>query len=452
MYSTNRIIRTISLLGAIVLVTLTFSSTARAVAPPPDGGYASGNTAEGQDALLNLSASGIQNTALGFEALLSETSGDNNTATGYQSLRSNTTGSANAATGVWALTANTTGSANTATGMWALTANTTGINNTATGLQALYSNTSGTYNTATGSAALFENDTGSNNTAVGVNALVDNTSGSNNTAQGYIALATNRTGAYNTANGASALAYNTTGNRNTALGNEALSNLTTGSNNLALGASAGTSLTGGSNNVCIAAIGAAGESNTVRIGKYGVQKNTYIAGIRGTTVAGGVTVMADSVGHLGTITSSARFKDAIKPMDKASEAILALKPVTFRYKKELDPDGIPQFGLVAEQVEKVDPDLVARDEAGKPYTVRYEAVNSMLLNEFLKEHRKVEEQWATIAEVKSAAAKQAMTIAQQERDIEALIAAVKAQAAQIQKVRDQLVANKTSPRTVADNQ
>ena len=152
----------------------------------------------------------------------------------------------------------------------------------------------------------------------------------------------------------------------------------------------------------------AGESNTIRIGKTGVQKTTYITGIRGATVAGGVTVMVDGSGHLGTITSSARYKDAIKPMDKASEAILALQPVTFRYKHELDPEGIPQFGLVAEQVEKVNPDLVARDDQGKPYTVRYEAVNAMLLNEFLKEHRKgqeqdarIEAQEATITELKS---------------------------------------------------
>src|SRR5205814_4613010 len=151
-------------------------------------------------------------------------------------------------------------------------------------------------------------------------------------------------------------------------------------------------------------LGVAGEGNTIRIGTTGTQTNTYIAGISGVTVAGGVGVIIDSSGHLGTVVSSARFKDAIKPMDKVSEAILALKPVSFRYKHELDPNGIPQFGLVAEQVEKVNPDLVARDEQGKPYTVRYEAVNAMLLNEFLKEHnafveeqRKVQEHGATIA-------------------------------------------------------
>jgi trimeric autotransporter adhesin len=135
-------------------------------------------------------------------------------------------------------------------------------------------------------------------------------------------------------------------------------------------------------------------------------------------------------------------------MDKASEAILALKPVTFRYRHELDPDGIPQFGLLAEQVEKVNPDLVARDDQGKPYTVRYEAVNAMLLNEFLKEHRKVEEQQATISQVKLTAAKQEATIAQQQKEIKAFTATLKEQALQIQKVSDQLEVNKAAPRLV----
>jgi Chaperone of endosialidase len=176
-----------------------------------------------------------------------------------------------------------------------------------------------------------------------------------------------------------------------------------------LGANAGLHLTTGSNNIDIGAAGFAGDSNTIRIGGA-AQTATFISGIRGVTVAGGVGVMVGINGQLGTTTSSARFKEAIKPMDKASEAILALKPVTFRYKKELDPEGIPQFGLVAEQVEKVNPDLVARDEQGKVYSVRYEAVNAMLLNEFLKEHRKVQEQQATITQVKSALAKEEATI------------------------------------------
>src|SRR4029077_7796813 len=165
----------------------------------------------------------------------------------------------------------------------------------------------------------------------------------------------------------------------------------------------------------------------IRIGKVGTQTGTFIAGIHGVTVASAVGVVVDVNGHLGTVTSSARFKGAIKPMDKASEAILALKPVTFRYKHELDPEGIPQFGLVAEQVEKVNPDLVARDAQGKPYTVRYEAVNAMLLNEFLKEYR-------TVQESKSTAAKHEAIAAQQQAEIQALTASLKEQAALIQKV------------------
>jgi len=187
--------------------------------------------------------------------------------------------------------------------------------------------------------------------------------------------------------------------------------------NIAIGESAGYYLTTGSNNIDIGNKGVAAESNTIRIGKKGTQTTTIIAGIRDTTVAGGIGVLIDSNGRLGTTTSSARFKQDIQPMDKASEAIHALQPVTFHYKKELDPERIPQFGLIAEDVAKVDPDLVARDEEGKPYTVRYEAVNAMLLNEFLKEHSKGEEQdrkieslEATVAKLESLLSKQAAHI------------------------------------------
>src|SRR5207248_3015395 len=216
----------------------------------------------------------------------------------------------------------------------------------------------------------------------------------------------------NTANGFDALRVNTTGNGNTAEGVGAVGSNTTGGFNIAVGFNAGASLTTGSNNIDIGNAGVvAGESGTLRIGG-GKVTAAYIKGIYGQTVASGVGVIVGSDGHLGTVQSSARFKEAIKPMDKASEAILVLKPVTFRYRHELDPDGIPQFGLVAEQVEKVNPDLVARDDQGKPYTMRYEAVNAMLLNEFLKEHRRVEEQQASITQLKSNAAKQDGTISE----------------------------------------
>jgi uncharacterized coiled-coil protein SlyX len=323
--------------------------------------------------------------------------------------------------------------------------------NTAEGTNALFSLTSGSFNTANGDIALFANTTGSQNTATGVEALAKNTTGGDNTATGFAALFNNTTGNNNTANGFGALNFNKTGSNNTATGLEALFN-TTGNSNIALGFTAGQNLTTGSNNIDIGNAGVGAESAKIRIGTKGTHKQTFIAGISGATVAGGVGVIVNSNGQLGTVTSSARFKEAIKPMDKASEAILALKPVTFRYKHELDPEGIPQFGLVAEQVEKVNPDLVARDDQGKVYTVRYEAVNAMLLNEFLKEHRKVEEQdhkaqeqEVTISQVRSTVAKQEATIAKQQQQIEALTTGLR-------KVSDQLQISKPAPQLVVSDQ
>jgi hypothetical protein len=258
---------------------------------------------------------------------------------------------------------------NTAEGDGALLNLTTGIGNTATGSRALSGNTTGDSNTANGSVALVRNTSGSQNTATGRDALFNNTTGGLNTASGNGALANNSTAFNNTASGAFALFSNTTGSTNTATGRDALGNNTIGSNNIALGFAAGENLTTGSNNIDIGALGMAAEANTIRIGKSGTQKKTFIAGIRGVTVASGVGVIVGTSGQLGTVVSSARFKEAIKPMDKSSEAILALKPVTFRYKEELDPDRIPQFGLVAEEVDKVNPNLVARDEDGKVMTV-----------------------------------------------------------------------------------
>ncbi len=189
----------------------------------------------------------------------------------------------------------------------------------------------------------------------------------------------------------------------------------------------------------------------LRWGAAAKQTTTSIAGIYGATVASGTGVIIDSTGHLGTVQSSARFKDPIKPMDKTSEAILSLQSVKFRYKQELDPDSVPQFRLVAEEVEKVNPDLVVRDADGKVSTVRYEAVNAMLLNEFLKEHRKVQEQEVTITEVKSAVAKQKAALAQQQKEIKALTASLKEQASQIPKTGAQLELAKTRPQLVVNN-
>jgi hypothetical protein len=376
------------------------------------------------------------NTVLGDDALLNNTATDT-TAIGFNALFSNTTGYSNTAVGSSALSNNTVGGNNTAIGRQALYTNTSGIYNTAIGVAALLSNTTGDRNTATGEQALDFNTTGHDNTATGSGALVSNTTGDLNTANGAVALQLNTTGNNNVAIGFQPLLHNTTGNRNTATGNNALVNNTTGNANIAVGYNAGLNLTLGDNNIDIGNLGVAGEANTIRIGNIGRQTNTFIAGISGVTVAGGVGVIIDSNGHLGTVVSSERFKDQIKPMDKASEAILALKPVTFRYKHELDANGIPQFGLVAEDVEKVNPDLVARDDQGKPYTVRYEAVNAMLLNEFLKEHRKVESLEKAMAE--------------QQKDNAAMRAMLKEQAAQIQKVSAQLELSKPAAQTVKNS-
>ncbi|PYK26697.1 MAG: hypothetical protein DME59_06885 [Verrucomicrobia bacterium] len=323
---------------------------------------------------------------------------------------------------------------NTAEGTDALFSLTTGSGNTAAGFDTLYDNTTGSLNTAAGANALFSNTTGVENTAIGFDALNINTTGNHNTATGVFVLGINSTGNNNTADGYGALFHNTTGNSNTAIGRHALFKNTIGDENIALGVSAGSALTIGNNNIDIGNGGLAGEANTIRIGATGTQTNTYMAGISGVTVAGEVGVIVAANGHLGTVVSSERFKDSIKPMDKASEAILALKPVSFSYKHELDPAGIPQFGLVAEEVEKVNPDLVARDEQGKPYTVRYEAVNAMLLNEFLKEHAKVE-QLKKDFESK---------IAEQQKQIAAL-------AAGLQKVSAELELSKSAPQTVLND-
>jgi hypothetical protein len=400
---------------------------------------------------------GNQNTSEGNMALASG-GGTNNTAIGFEAIFSNTTGSFNTATGQEALFSNTTGGGNTATGQEALFGNTTGGGNTATGQEALFGNTTGGFNTATGEEALFSNTTGGDNTATGVLALFRNTIGGNNTATGFEALFNNTNGG-NTATGAQALLANTFGSNNTATGLEALRGNPTGSNNIALGCFAGVFLTTGDNNIYIGNQGANTESNTIRIGGetgvglgFGSQTMTFIAGITGTPVTGTGVVVDPNTGQLGVLGSSQRFKDDIKPMETASEAILALRPVTFRYKHEIDPNGIPQFGLVAEEVEKVNPDLVSRDAQGKVFTVRYEAVNAMLLNEFLKEHRRVEELKADGAKQETTIEKQEATIAQMKAGIEALTANLKKQEAQIQKVSAELEMSKSASRTVDNNQ
>ena len=348
---------------------------AEAVSPPPDGGYPGGNTAEGQNALFGLST------------------GSYNTAVGFFSLRTNATNSFNTALGAGTLLANTAD------------------NNTATGAAALLSNSTGLSNTATGAFTLFTNTIGIFNTANGAFALLNNTTGVENTASGYRALSGNATGVGNTAYGSQALVQ------------------TTGSNNIALGAHAGFNISTGSNNIHIGNVGAGNESGTVRIGDNN-QIRTFIAGINGVNQGSPTAVFINTLtGQLGTTppASSRRYKKEIKPMDTASEALLALKPVSFHYKT--DNTKTPQFGLIAEDVADVNPDLVVRDENGEIYTVRYDAVNAMLLNEFLKEHRKNEEQEATIA--------------RQQKQIDALTAG-------LQKVSAQIEVSKATPKMVSN--
>jgi hypothetical protein len=374
----------------ITLVLVCFALAPRpkafAVSPAPDGGYPGNNTAEGTSALFSLT-SGISNTALGFEALKANSTGKYNTAIGASAAHANR-GVQNTGTGSNALENSITGSYNTADGYGAFGFRNGGSNNTGSGVHALDANSTGTENTAVGLSALAENVTGSDNTAVGFKAFV----------------ASNRT-----------------------------------QNNIALGHEAGIDVGGWYNHIEIGNPGGFADNYTIRIGDG--QTATFIAGISGTALAGD-TVVVNANGRLGTATSSARFKEEIKPMDKASESILALQPVSFKYKS--DTKGTRQFGLIAEEAAKVNSDLVTRDCQGEIYGVRYEAVNAMLLNEFLKQHkalleghRKVQEQQAAITQLKS-------TVTQQQKDfqatVEQLTKRAHEQASQIQKVSAQLVA------------
>jgi len=475
--------------GALLLLTSGRNNTAdgfRALVANTTG---SDNVASGAAALL-LNTTGSENTANGFAALSQNMTGGNNTATGSSSLEFNTTGNNNTATGFKALFSNTTGDRNTAVGANALTSNTTGIFNTAEGVVALSSNTTGNFNTAIGAGALLAN-TADQNTAAGVGALLSNTTGSDNTAQGAFALLSNTTGMSNTAVGDATLFSNTTGNGDTAVGFNALTSNTTGFTNTAVGDSALQANTTGVSNTAIGAfalqasnstfcvavgVGAlmasnfsentavghlalssntTGGSNTavgfqaglnattgdgnvyIGVGMEGVaaeSNHTYIRNVNTTTVSGGGTdtVTVDlASGLLGHLSSSRRYKEDIKPMGKSSEALYRLKPVSYRYKKEIDSTQSPAFGFVAEEVAEVNRNLVACNSQGQPESVHYEMVNAMLLNEFLKEHKTVQEQGATIARL--------------EKQIEALTAG-------LQKVSAQRGVSKASPQTVLNNQ
>ena len=421
----------------LVLVCFAISPMVQAVVPAPDGGYPGGNTAEGQNALFSRTTGGF-NTAVGLLSLRSLTTGSFNTGVGAGTLLANTADQ-NTATGVGALLSNTTGAFNTANGVFALFSNTEGADNTAIGTSALQNNTTGNFNAANGVNALFSNTTGVDNTAIGTSALQNNILGHDNTANGFHALINNTTGNGNTANGVDALVNNAIGSGNTAIGAGALNSNTTGNNNTALGVGAGNAVTSASNVIAILSSGA------------NIDNSCFIGNIFGATVAIGASqVMVDSTGKLGTaMSSSRRFKKEIKPMDKTSEALLALKPVTFHYKT--DNTSTPQFGLIAEEVAEVNPDLVIRDKNGEIYTVRYDAVNAMLLNEFLKEHRRVQELQGTVAELKSSVANQEAIIARQQTGLEAVLTRLGEQASQIRKVSAQAAMSRSTPEIAESN-
>jgi len=347
----------------------------------------------------NFTSDGNYNTCIGTSSLSSATgSYEYNTAIGYSTLKSNTTGYQNTAAGSSALSSNTVGANNTAIGFNSLYSNTTGYNNTANGSVALYYNTTGVYNMAIGMGALYSNTSGYQNTAVGAATLQFNTHGVDNSATGTNALQSNTTGNSNTANGYAALRSNTTGSYNIALGYNAGLNLTTGSNNIAVGNSAGYNLTTGSNNIDIGNDGVAAEANTIRIGTLGTQTKTFLAGVRGVTATGGAAVYVTSTGQLGTVTSSRRYKEDIEPMGDVSDRLMSLQPVTFRY-KEADQGGNKpiQYGLIAEDVDTVMPELVVRNADGSPETVSYHVLPSLLLNEYQKQHQKLANTEARLA-------------------------------------------------------
>jgi len=395
--------------------------------PPPDGGYPNFTTAEGKNALKNLTT-GAGNTAVGWYSLFADTAASFNTGVGAGTLALNTANN-NTAVGTAALLLNTNGVSNTAIGSTALLHN-NGGNNTAVGAGALTSNTTGNFNTAIGGGALVSNTDGSGNTATGFLALNANQHSAGNTAYGFTALQ-NNLAVNNTAMGAGALHLSVGGGNNTAVGFNALGSEVNGISNVAVGSGALANAIHGFN----IAVGAdAGSAVTTAIGVIAIGHagadvggSCFIGNIRGVTtnIADAIPVVIDSFGQLGTLSSSQRFKKDIKPIEDGSGSILDLKPVAFHYKN--DKSNIPQFGLIAEDVEKVNPDLIVRDKEGKPYSVRYDAINAMLLNEFLKEHRKVQQLEANGA--------------RQQKQIEAL-------AAGLQKVSAELEATRAAPQTV----
>jgi hypothetical protein len=321
----------------------------------------------------------------------------------------------NTALGSDALEGNTVGYQNTAIGEGALSSNTLGYQNTAVGYQALFINTFGTYDTAIGLNALHSNTTGQFDTATGAGALDSNTAGAYNTAIGNNSLLSNTTGQFNAATGAGALNANVSGEENTAIGYGALSSNTMGSINIAIGGDAGGHLTTGDNNIDIGNVGVAAEANTIRIGTQETQTDTYIAGIFGTPkIKKACEVVVESTGLLGCVKSSARYKRDIRDMGDASAKLMNLRPVTFRYKA--DSTGVPQYGLIAEEVEKVYPELVVDGDHGEAETVAYQVLPAMLLNEVQKQSRQLARKDAQIAAMQ----RQLVALQQKNREIDAI--------------------------------
>ena len=483
--------------ATILLACFGLLSGAQAVVPPPDGGYPNFTTAEGQNALFSLTTgagntglgwfslksvttgsfntgvgagtlvlntgdentaigtaalllnTATGNTALGSRALLNNTTGGTlgniqgfdvgpNVAVGWQALESNTLASANTAVGYQALQSFTTGPMTleqvglcTAVGFQALANSTGGFGNSGFGYQALLNNSDGAGNTAMGLFALASNTSGDSNVAIGISALFHNNAGGSNTAVGPSALQDNVDGSDNTAIGGDALLAHMTGDGNTAVGLFALSDGTDGNFNTAIGSSAGAAITG-SGNVCIGqgVVGQAGVDDTTYIRNVNTLTQNFSAGVNDYVT---VRLSDGRLGHTAVV-SSRRYKEDIKPLDVNSQALYALKPVSFRLKKEYDLTQTLGFGLIAEDVEKVNPDLVYRNNKGQVESVRYEMVNAMLLNEFLREHRKVEKLEATVA--------------QQRKDFETAIAQLRGQ---VQKVAAQLELSRTAPQTVLND-
>jgi trimeric autotransporter adhesin len=358
---------------------------------------------------------------------------------GAQAQSEGDLGNGNTNEGFQALFNNTSGGFNTGLGWVSLWTNTDAFFSTGVGAGTLFNNNAAD-NTAVGAAALFFNTSGSENNAVGVNALRDNDSGTFNNAHGRGALFNNFDGSHNNAFGDLALTANVSGSFNTAMGDDALDN-STGNSNTALGDEAGSALFTGEGNIYIGAqqTGVDGDVEFIRIGNdtaFTFPYDTYIAGIFARSNDPGTATICyvDANGKVASVFSSRRYKHDIKPMETASEAILALKPVSFHYNS--DAKNTPCFGLIAEEVAAVNSDLVIRDKTGEPMTVRYDAVNAMLLNEFLKEHKKVEEQQASISQLKG--------------EMQTMVAQLKEQAAQIQKVSAQVEMNKPAPKIVVN--